>query len=212
MKSIRRSIAVLVAVGLLLGTAILTACNATVEPDAREEELQTALVRQGNLVLFASGSGSASTNALDEASLTELASRVAEIMALGPERDEIPILTQSTSLTGVASLDQAVIEQTPQARAEAVRQVCEAAAQHDQEAYGAYLVETSELAVANSEGHFSHHAGRWQISRPWSGTMKPPAGLRLHTGSSMKSRFNHWARKPSERRQMLPIPEIWSPS
>jgi predicted Zn-dependent protease len=103
--------------------------------------------------------GAASTNALDEASLKELASRVAAIIALSPEGDETPTLTQPTSLTGVASLDQVAIEQTPQARAEAVRQVCEAAAAHDQEAYGAYLVETNELAVANSDGHFGHHAG-----------------------------------------------------
>lgn len=104
-------------------------------------------------------SGAASTNALDEGSLKELATRVAEMMALSPESDESPILTQPTSLTGVASLDQAAIEQTPQARAEAVRQVCEAAAERGLEAYGAYLVEASELAVANSEGHFGHHAG-----------------------------------------------------
>jgi predicted Zn-dependent protease len=104
-------------------------------------------------------SGAASTNALDEASLKELASRVAEIMVLSPESDESPILIQATGLTGVASLDQAAIEQTPQARAEAVGQVCEAAAKNDQEAYGAYLVEAGELAVANSEGHFGYHAG-----------------------------------------------------
>jgi len=104
-------------------------------------------------------SGAASTNALDEASLKELADRVAEIMALSPESDESPTLSQPTDLSSVASLDQAAVEQTPQARAEAVAQVCEAAAKQNQEAYGAYLVETNELAVANSEGHFGHHAG-----------------------------------------------------
>ena len=104
-------------------------------------------------------SGMASTNALDEASLNELANKVAEIVATSPESQAIPTLTQPTSQPGVASLDQAVIEQSPQARAEAVRQVCEAAAERGQAAYGAYMVETKELAVANSEGHFGYHAG-----------------------------------------------------
>ncbi len=104
-------------------------------------------------------SGMASTNALDEVSLKELANKAAEIIAVSSEGEAIPTLTRPASLTAAASLDPAAIEQTPQARAEAVRQVCEAAAMHDQEAYGAYMVETNELAVANSEGHFGYHAG-----------------------------------------------------
>ena len=81
-------------------------------------------------------SGMASTNALDEASLNELANKVAEIVATSPESQAIPTLTQPTSQPGVASVDPAVIEQSPQARAEAVRQVCEAAAERGQAAYG----------------------------------------------------------------------------
>jgi predicted Zn-dependent protease len=104
-------------------------------------------------------SGMASTNALDEASLNELANKTAEIVATSPESQAIPTLTQPTSQPGLASLDPAVIEQSPQARAEAVRQVCGAAAERGQAAYGAYMVETKELAVANSEGHFGYHAG-----------------------------------------------------
>ena len=104
-------------------------------------------------------SGMASTNALDGVSLKELANKVAEIVAISPESDESPILARPASLTGVASLDQGVIEQTPRARAEAVRQVCEAAAESGQAAYDAYLVEANELTVANSEGHFGYHAG-----------------------------------------------------
>ena len=46
------------ATGLLVGAAFLVACNGTPEPNAGEEELQTAVVRQGDLALFASGSGS----------------------------------------------------------------------------------------------------------------------------------------------------------
>jgi RND family efflux transporter MFP subunit len=45
-------------VGLLVGSAFLAACNGTPEPNVREDELQTAIVRQGDLALFASGSGS----------------------------------------------------------------------------------------------------------------------------------------------------------
>jgi multidrug efflux pump subunit AcrA (membrane-fusion protein) len=57
MKSSRRSIGIAIAAGLFIGAAILVACNGTAEPDVSEEELQTALVRQGDLVLFAGGSG-----------------------------------------------------------------------------------------------------------------------------------------------------------
>jgi len=44
--------------GMLVGAAFLVACNGTPEPSAGEEELQTAVVRRGDLALFASGSGS----------------------------------------------------------------------------------------------------------------------------------------------------------
>ena len=58
MEKNRYRIRALLAVGLVAGTAFVTACNATPEPNAGEEELQTAVVRQGDLALFASGSGS----------------------------------------------------------------------------------------------------------------------------------------------------------
>lgn len=86
-------------------------------------------------------SGMASTNALDEASLKELANKVVEIVAISPEGEAIPTLTQPTGLTGVASVDPAAIDQSPEARAEAVRQVCEAAAESGHAAYGAYLID-----------------------------------------------------------------------
>jgi predicted Zn-dependent protease len=104
-------------------------------------------------------SGLASTNALDRASLRDLAKRAAEIAVLSPESEAIPVLTPPGNFTAVNSLDRAAVEQTPQARAEAVLRVCQAAAERSQEAYGAYLVEVNELAVANSEGHFVYHAG-----------------------------------------------------
>ena len=58
MEKNRNWIRALFAVGLVAGTAFVSACNGTPEPSAGEEELQTAVVRQGNLALFASGSGS----------------------------------------------------------------------------------------------------------------------------------------------------------
>ena len=58
MKSNRSRIGVQLAAALLVGTAFLAACNGTPEPSAGEEELQTAVVRLGDLALFASGSGS----------------------------------------------------------------------------------------------------------------------------------------------------------
>jgi hypothetical protein len=58
MKSNRNRIGVQLAAALLVVTAFLAACNGTPEPSAGEEELQTAVVRQGDLALFASGSGS----------------------------------------------------------------------------------------------------------------------------------------------------------
>ncbi len=58
MKSNRNRIGVQLAAGLLVGAVLLAACNGTAEPNEADEELQTAVARQGDLVLFASGSGS----------------------------------------------------------------------------------------------------------------------------------------------------------
>ncbi|GMR11410.1 MAG: TldD/PmbA family protein [Anaerolineae bacterium] len=101
--------------------------------------------------------GMASTNALSDESLREVADRAAEMARVGPEHSEAPNLYQPAKLSPVVALDPAVSDQSPRARAEAVRQVCQAAAKRGQEAYGAYLVEVKELAAANSEGHFGYH-------------------------------------------------------
>ena len=58
MEKYRNRIRPLLAVSLVAGTAFVSACNGTPEPSIGEEELQTAVVRQGDLAPFASGSGS----------------------------------------------------------------------------------------------------------------------------------------------------------
>ena len=61
MRSNRRWIGIGLAVALLVGipvTAYLVTSNEPSNSEAGEEQLQTAIVRQGDLVLFASGSGS----------------------------------------------------------------------------------------------------------------------------------------------------------
>ena len=58
MKLNRNRIGIQLASALVVGTAFITACTGTPEPNVGDEELQTAVVRQGDLVLFASGSGS----------------------------------------------------------------------------------------------------------------------------------------------------------
>ena len=61
MRSNRKRIGIGIAVALLVGIptiAYLAAFNEPSESNGPEDELQTAIVRQGDLVLFASGSGS----------------------------------------------------------------------------------------------------------------------------------------------------------
>ncbi len=61
MRSNRRWIGIGIAIALLVGipaSVYLLAFNEPSESNGAEEELQTAIVRQGDLVLFASGSGS----------------------------------------------------------------------------------------------------------------------------------------------------------
>jgi len=103
--------------------------------------------------------GTATTNGLDDKSLRELADRATGTARMGPEHSDVPELSQHAMLQPVAALDPAVADQSPRERAEAVREICEAAAERNHQAYGAYLAEVKELAVANSEGHYSHQAG-----------------------------------------------------
>jgi predicted Zn-dependent protease len=103
--------------------------------------------------------GSASTNRLDDNSLQAAADGARQAAELGPENPNQPDLPVAERIPTVESLDPAAIEHPPEQRADAVREACQAAAQAGVEAYGAYLVEASETAQANTTGLFAYHAG-----------------------------------------------------
>ncbi|MFQ5941955.1 MAG: TldD/PmbA family protein [Anaerolineales bacterium] len=129
-------------------------CRNSVHQNVGEKEARVHLkVWAGN------HEGMASTNALDTRSLREAVDRATKNADAGPEHTEVPSLSQQEELATIAAIDQAVVDQSPNERAEQVGRVCQAAAESGQEAYGAYMVEATELAVANSNGLFGYHAG-----------------------------------------------------
>ena len=101
--------------------------------------------------------GMASTNLMDESSLRDLVARAAEVAKVGPRQDALPSFSLQSAADTVDSVDPAIVDQSPEARAEAVGAVCKEAAAQGTHAYGAYLVEHKQVGVANSVGLFNYH-------------------------------------------------------
>lgn len=110
-------------------------------------------------VLKQGRAGSASTNRLDDDSLRAAAGSAKEAAALGPENAEQPGFPEARQVPSIDSLDSAAIDHAPDQRAQAVSAACQAAAGAGVEAFGAYLVEVTETAQANTNGLFAYHAG-----------------------------------------------------
>lgn len=103
--------------------------------------------------------GSAITNRLDEASLKSAVKRARDLADMSADDPHFPGLARHGSAAALDAVDPAVAEQPPEARAQAVGEVCRTAAAAGLRAAGAYRVATEQRAVANSEGTFAYHAG-----------------------------------------------------
>ena len=125
----------------------------SIHQNVEESETRT------HLRVWADGKmGMASTNVLNEGALHDVVDEATAIAKAGPELDSVPGLEKHAVSMGVVAFDPGVVEQSPEARAQAVREVCNDAGARGQEAFGAYLVEQKASAVANSMGQFAHHA------------------------------------------------------
>lgn len=102
--------------------------------------------------------GMATTNRLDDDSLRNLARRASRAAGASEAQDERS-LSQPSELAPANSLDPAVAECTPEQRAQMVQEVCQTAQGSGCEAFGAFELAVDELAYANSNSVFRHHAG-----------------------------------------------------
>jgi len=101
--------------------------------------------------------GVATTDVVTEAGLSEVARRAVELARLQQENVDFRSLPGPTPLTRVDAYVPRTAECTPEARAEAVRRVCEAAAKAGLVAAGAFRTQQSELGVMNSLGVWAYH-------------------------------------------------------
>src|SRR3990170_2412835 len=101
--------------------------------------------------------GVATTDVVTEAGLSEVARRAVDLARLQQENVDFRSLPGPTPLTRVDAYLPRTAECTPEARAEAVRRVCEAAATSRLVAAGAFRTQQSELGVMNSLGVWAYH-------------------------------------------------------
>ena len=101
--------------------------------------------------------GVATTDVVTEAGLSEVARRAVDLARLQQENVDFRSLPGPTPLTPVDAYVPRTAECTPEARAEAVRRVCEAAATSRLVAAGAFRTQQSELGVMNSLGVWAYH-------------------------------------------------------
>jgi HlyD family secretion protein len=137
MKSNRRRIGIGIAIALLVGIpaiALFLSSNQSSEPNGGEGQLQTAVVRQGDLVLFASGSGSLIPGREVElgfgangpvAELNVLAGDVVEagdVLAVAGEREQLEAAMVSNELSLLEAQEalDAILEGADRAAAEAL--------------------------------------------------------------------------------------------
>ena len=103
-------------------------------------------------------SGTASTNRTDSAALDELAEQALTNAKASPEDPSQPGLAEPAAYTAVECFDEGTATLTPQARAEAVGEVCQVAREKELNASGAFSSGAHAVAVANSQGLFAYHA------------------------------------------------------
>lgn len=114
--------------------------------------------RQVTLRLFVGQrAGVASTSRLDEASLTALVERAAEMARLSPENPDFGELPGPTKITPIAGYVEATAECSPDERAEAVRRVIDPVRREGLTVAGALSTTAAVAAVANTRDVFAYH-------------------------------------------------------
>jgi PmbA protein len=103
-------------------------------------------------------SGIASTSRLDSSALRQVADRALALARLSPEDDTLPEPAPAAPVPAIDGFVAATAACSPEARAEAVGPVLEAAAQRGLNAAGALSTVARTLAVANTRGVFACHA------------------------------------------------------
>ena len=103
--------------------------------------------------------GSASTNRLDPAGLAAAAQQARLFASQSAADPYLPALVHSPAPAELSSFDSETAAHSPEARAEAVGELCRLAVAGGLRASGAFRAAAEESAVANSEGTFSYQAG-----------------------------------------------------
>ena len=103
--------------------------------------------------------GSAMTNRLDPAGLAAAVQKARLYASQSAADPYLPALIRQTPPAALHSFDPETANHSPEARAEAVGELCRRAAGGGLRASGAFRVAAEEMAAANSEGTFSYHAG-----------------------------------------------------
>ena len=128
--------------------------NNTVHQNVSESDARVCVrIVQGERV------GSAITNRLEPEGLAAAVQKARLFASESAADPHLPAIARQAVAAGLDSFDQATAEHSPDARAEAVGELCRRAAGRGLNASGAFRVAAEEMAAANSEGTFAYHAG-----------------------------------------------------
>ncbi len=103
--------------------------------------------------------GSAMTNRLEPAGLAAAVQKARLFASRSAADPNFPALVRQVPPAALQSFDPETADHSPDARADAVGELCRRAAAGGLRASGAFRAAAEEMAVANSEGTFSYHAG-----------------------------------------------------
>lgn len=103
--------------------------------------------------------GSAMTNRLDPGGLAAAVQKARLYASQSAADPYLPALIRQAPPAALHSFDPETANHSPEARAEAVGELCRRATVRGLRASGAFRVSAEEMAAANSEGTFSYHAG-----------------------------------------------------
>jgi PmbA protein len=102
--------------------------------------------------------GTASTNRVDGAGLSDLANRARQNAQTGPEDPHFPGFLENAIYPTVTAVDTPTADLSPRSRAELVRTACNLAAGEGLNASGAFSSSYGQMALANTFGIFAYHA------------------------------------------------------
>ena len=101
--------------------------------------------------------GTATTNRVDSAGLSELARRARHNAQTGPEDSNFPGFLENANYPAIVALDTQTANLSPTLRAEQVRTACNLAIEEGLNASGAFSSGCFQMAIANTFGIFAHH-------------------------------------------------------